>query len=210
MIRVPAPSGVKVKRYLSSSVTQEYIFQVNDCGFKLTFIPYDTVLRINSPRTPGISLNIDNDFNPVWMSGSQVLALAPVSAGGQLVSEIQDMYPYLCPANAMLHRAFTRSVLQNHPGASMRCGAVSSSLSSCNQTELDTLYDLSSYIFGDYTQFTRCISGSDPASDNVLHLFQLHANFFCDQMCVKAQIQAIVGTCPAPPEYTNVLNLLTC
>ncbi|XP_059160645.1 uncharacterized protein LOC131944146 [Physella acuta] len=202
---VPASGGVLIKTFYNT-VNQQYVFQADQCGFKLTFTPYDKVARIRSPRIPGISLAINCAHHPQWLSNWQVMGLAPTSQGGKLIAAIQAMYPTLNPSNAMLQRAFTRGVVQNQPGASQKCVSLGTSLNSCSNTSLTNLYNSAGWIFTTPT-FVRCLSANDPSSDAVLQLFQLLSDFFCNGTCVKAQVQTLIGSCsPNPP--ANLISLL--
>ncbi|XP_059160653.1 uncharacterized protein LOC131944152 [Physella acuta] len=203
-----APNNVKIMRYTDA---QGLVVKVDACGTKLTFVPYNKNLRINSPLVPGVSLVVDCGFEPQWRSNDQVMALAPPSGGGQLISGVQASYPGLSRADAMLHRAFTRNVTQNQPDASIKCLAVPHSLGSCSPTQLATVYSKASWLFSKYPPLIRCISAGSTTCSYILKLFQLVVDYVCNDAVVCADVTSIVGNCAGstpPPELTSLLDLV--
>ncbi|XP_059160644.1 uncharacterized protein LOC131944145 [Physella acuta] len=205
-IVLTAPPSVKVLQYFEPT-TQQNIFQIDSCGLRVTFVPYNLTSTINSPFLPGISVGINCAHHPIWLSNNTVMGLAPVSQGGKLIAAIQAEYPGLSPADAMLQRAFTRNVIQNQPGASSQCSNVGSLLGACNATELDALYANVDWIFDKYPPFVRCLSGTTTDANNLLDLFIAFINLFCNQACVYTPVHNILGTC-VPSNTTELTPLL--
>ncbi|CAL1533563.1 unnamed protein product [Lymnaea stagnalis] len=117
--------------------------QINTCGFKLYFRPFDVIYGKNQPQIPGLSVAVSRDHNITWLSQSKVMALSPT---GDTVEGLASQLN-LDPRYVMLYRLFTSNVVQNQPDAAPACSAVSDVVAACtDQTLLQLAFQECTFI----------------------------------------------------------------
>nr|KAI8752404.1 hypothetical protein BgiMline_015122 [Biomphalaria glabrata] len=172
-------SNLHVKRYLNSH-NRQYVFEVEGCGFRSTFVPFDLHDGIKSAYIPGISVAVDCDNHPQWLNTHKVLALPPASQGGPTIGSIAHEVG-LTRQQAMAYRAFTAHVEQSQPDSCQQCTDVADSFKKCSDHELSVAWDKCYWIL-DTPSFIRCISKDYPDTSSESHLsyFATCIEHYCD------------------------------
>ncbi|GFR62338.1 hypothetical protein ElyMa_005453400 [Elysia marginata] len=156
-----APNKVFLK-CKEDAANNQVVFEFPACGIRITFVPYDTVLRRNQEQIPGLSVGVNCAHHPVWLSNDEVIGLAPTFQGGQLLSEI--VLPGLTESQSLVNRAFTNGAVQNQPDASAGCAAATTALDTCDDTSREDAYKNCFWMLLE-AKFIKCVSKAmlDPA-----------------------------------------------
>ncbi|GFS04458.1 hypothetical protein ElyMa_004657300 [Elysia marginata] len=157
-----APNKVFLK-CKEDAPNNQVVFEFAACGIRITFVPYDTVLRRNQPQIPGLSVGVNCAHHPVWLSNDEVIGLAPTFQGGQLLSEI--VLPGLTESQSLVNRAFFNGAVQNQPNASPGCDAGTYAVSACDDSNREDAYKNCFWMLLE-AKFMKCVSknGLDPVS----------------------------------------------
>lgn len=168
-----------VKRYFDEH-NRQYVFEVENCGFRTTFVPFDVHEGIRSPFIPGISIAINCAFHPLWQLTDTVMALPPHKNDIPTITSIAH-HLHLTREQAAVYRAFTADVPQNHPGSCSICSEVADVLHKCDSSELTTAFDRCYWIL-DSPRFIKCISPDYPNTSSNEHLtfFATCVDHYCD------------------------------
>ncbi|KAH9500565.1 hypothetical protein Btru_072285 [Bulinus truncatus] len=171
--------GLYVKRFYDPD-NRQYVFQVENCGFKATFVPFDPIEGIRSRFIPGISVAISCVFYPQWLQTDKVMALPPSKNGSPTLASIAH-HLQLTKEQAAVYRAFTRHVEQSQPHACSVCSNASKVFDTCNSTELTAAFDQCFWIMSTPV-FIKCISPSYPNTSPRAHLsfFITCIDHYCD------------------------------
>ncbi|CAL1529278.1 unnamed protein product [Lymnaea stagnalis] len=191
--------NIYVKRY-HLPLNNQYVVEVDACGFRATFVPYDTTLGLAQPNIPGLSVAINCAHHPQWLLKEKVMGLAPADAGGLTFAGLKTSYPGLDTVQAMLQRAITSGTLQSQPDASPKCSALKTAVDTCDKMELVKAYKLCTPIL-ETSHLVKCISNNNPStsnSDAVLGVFITCVNHFCNGGGQCQLFKSVYGNCNDP------------
>ncbi|KAK0055129.1 hypothetical protein Bpfe_015420 [Biomphalaria pfeifferi] len=171
--------NIYVKRFYNPD-NRQYVFEVENCGFRATFVPYDVELGIRSPFIPGLSLAVNHIYHPQWLQTDKVIALPPSRHGSPTIESIAHHHD-LSKEHAAVFRSLTRHVKQNQPGACKICSEFPYYFDKCNSTELTLAFQKCFWIL-DTPRFIKCISPDYPDTTSYTHLsfFAACIDHFCD------------------------------
>ncbi|KAK3745264.1 hypothetical protein RRG08_055500 [Elysia crispata] len=146
---------------------KQTIFEASQCGLRVTFVPYDEVKRRHALQIPGLSVAVNIDHAPQWLSTDIVMGLPPVSHGGQKFADIQGFW--LTVPQTAVARAFLSGIEQNQPGDASECAVVQQKMRACTDLALAEAMTTCFWMLRQ-PRFIKCFDKEDSAN-KLLSLF---------------------------------------
>ncbi|CAG5128298.1 unnamed protein product [Candidula unifasciata] len=199
-------AGVTVRSHYDT-VNNQAVMEIPECGSRITFVAYDVESRLQQQQTPGLSFTFNCALQPYFHEHDRVIATAPKRFGGQTYAELAQT-PFSI-TEALLIRAFTSGVVQNHPGASPQCTSIGNILAACSQPNLDKTAKGCFWMW-EKPKFVRCI---DPGNytEPVMELYEKCAGVHCagTPTCnnfVSDMTGSGCSTVSGIPQLTDIVN----
>lgn len=187
-------------------VNNQIVYNIPECGYRITMVPYDTVLRQDQTQIPGISTAINCGYGPVFYDQDTSISTAPVRFGGTRYEDLA--VPPLTVPDALLIRGFTSGVVQNQPNAAWECNEIGNQLVQCDDIELVPVLQ-NCFFFLDASRFSRCLNEGSDVSE-LLGLLQTCVASFCTPLvsCNTFQQEVIETGCQNTPRYPELADII--
>ncbi|GFR77457.1 hypothetical protein ElyMa_003968700 [Elysia marginata] len=181
----------------------QHIYSAEQCGLRVTFVPYDIKDRRAQPSMPGISISVNTNYNTRWLSRDEVVALPPgVSFADKQINQLSI-------EQSMFVRAFKTPFVQNQPMKDKgKCDATKKAFHKCTRPEVRKAMTNCYWILNQ-PRFMYCFDKSRSAR-NILRLFSTCIKVFCGSAkCSKVQDMIIKSGCDSVrdiPELPGFMN----
>ncbi|RUS84118.1 hypothetical protein EGW08_008092 [Elysia chlorotica] len=171
----------------------QLLYQAERCGLRISFVPYDVQDRRAQLSIPGLSIAINTDNHPKWMSKGEVMALAPKDQNGDLFAD--TVITGFSVEESVFIRAFENEYVQNMPlDDKGKCYATHKAFMKCTRPELRQAIKNCFWMMKK-SRFIFCMDKSQ-SSRKILKLFATCMKVWCATTpCSKAQDLIVKAGC---------------
>ncbi|RUS84120.1 hypothetical protein EGW08_008094 [Elysia chlorotica] len=167
----------------------QHIYVAEQCGLRITFVPYDIKDRRAQTSMPGLSIAVNTAHDTKWLSNDEVVALRPG------VSFAEKQISQLTIEQSMFVRAFSTPFVQNQPMKDKgKCDATKVAFGKCTRPEARQAMH-GCYWMLNQPRFMYCFDKSQSAR-NILRLFSTCVRVYCGTAtCGKVQDMILKSGC---------------